>query len=191
MNVRASTTWCFRAASLALLLHAPPPPPARACSTLPTTAPCSRAAAWIGRMLMSNIWAFPAGIARDGAAGPNSLHWVSKYGSVGVSGYEAGIPDGMNERGLVANILYLAEAQYPKPVAGKPNLDLARSNTRWIISPPRRTSTSSRAFRICWRRRFPMARRLRFIFRSDATGIPRCWSTTTKSSSSMHGKRYP
>jgi len=75
--------------------------------------------------MMSNIWAFPEGLARDGAAGPNSLRWVSKYGSVGVSGYEAGIPDGMNERGLVANILYLAEAQYPKPVPGKPYLSIS------------------------------------------------------------------
>lgn len=73
----------------------------------------------------ANIWAFPEGIARDGAAGPNSLKWLSKYGSVGVSGYEAGIPDGMNEHGLVANILYLAEAQYAKPVPGKPNLSIS------------------------------------------------------------------
>jgi penicillin V acylase-like amidase (Ntn superfamily) len=75
--------------------------------------------------MSSNVWAFPAGIARDGGAGPNSIHWVSKYGSVGVSGYEAGIPDGMNVRGLVANVLYLAEAQYPRPVAGKPNMSIA------------------------------------------------------------------
>jgi choloylglycine hydrolase len=73
----------------------------------------------------SNIWAFPRGLARNGAAGPHSLTWVSKYGSIGVSGYEAGIPDGMNERGLVANVLYLAEAQYPKPVAGKPYLSIS------------------------------------------------------------------
>ena len=116
MNVRASTTWCLAAASLALLLHAPP---AAACTRVlyvadDGTVLTGRSMDWEEDM-MSNIWAFPASIARDGAAGPNSLHWVSKYGSVGVSGYEAGIPDGMNERGLVANILYLAEAQYPKP----------------------------------------------------------------------------
>jgi penicillin V acylase-like amidase (Ntn superfamily) len=75
--------------------------------------------------MQSNIWAFPAGISRDGSAGPNSIKWTSKYGSVGVSGYEAGIPDGMNERGLVTNVLYLAEAQYTPPVAGKPNMSIA------------------------------------------------------------------
>ena len=52
-------------------------------------------------------------MARDGAAGPHSLKWTSKYGSVIVSGYEAGSTHGLNEKGLVANILYLAESQYP------------------------------------------------------------------------------
>lgn len=75
--------------------------------------------------MFSNIWAFPEGMARNGSAGTESLRWISKYGSVGASGYEAGIPDGMNERGLVANILYLAEAQYPKSVPGKPNLSIS------------------------------------------------------------------
>src|SRR5580698_10371985 len=75
--------------------------------------------------MQSNIWSFPAGISRDGSAGSNSIRWTSKYGSVGVSGYEAGIPDGMNERGLVTNVLYLAEAQYTPPVAGKPNMSIA------------------------------------------------------------------
>lgn len=60
----------------------------------------------------SDLWVFPRGIARDGAAGPNSIKWISKYGSVNVSGYDAGTPDGMNEKGLVANMLYLAESDY-------------------------------------------------------------------------------
>lgn len=62
--------------------------------------------------MSSNIWIFPAGIHRDGAAGDKSVKWVSIYGSVIVSGYDAGTADGMNEKGLVANLLYLAEADY-------------------------------------------------------------------------------
>lgn len=65
--------------------------------------------------MMSNLWVFPAGIDRDGRAGPRSPRWKSKYGSVVVSGYEIGSVDGMNERGLVANALYLAETDYGKP----------------------------------------------------------------------------
>ncbi len=62
--------------------------------------------------LRTNLWVFPRGMQRDGAAGPDSLRWVSKYGSVIAAGYDCGSPDGMNEKGLVANTLYLAESDY-------------------------------------------------------------------------------
>ncbi|MFT0861925.1 linear amide C-N hydrolase [Ancylobacter sp. G4_0304] len=73
----------------------------------------------------SNLWILPAGMKRDGASGPKSLEWTSKYGSVIVSGYDAGTTDGMNEKGLVANILYLAESDYGTPHAGKPFLSIS------------------------------------------------------------------
>ncbi|MFG1302049.1 linear amide C-N hydrolase [Xanthobacter sp. V3C-3] len=72
----------------------------------------------------TNLWAFPAGIARTGAAGANTPKWVSKYGSVIASGYDVGTADGMNEKGLVANLLYLAESEYAKP-DGKPALSIS------------------------------------------------------------------
>jgi penicillin V acylase-like amidase (Ntn superfamily) len=75
--------------------------------------------------MASDLWVFPAGMTRDGAAGPQSLAWTSKYGSVIVSGYDVGSTDGMNERGLVANILYLSESEYPKPVPGRPDLSIS------------------------------------------------------------------
>lgn len=78
-----------------------------------------------GQDMYSNLWVFPAGLKRNGAAGPNSLEWTSKYGSVVTSGYEAGSTDGMNEKGLVANLLYLAESKYGSPTAGRPNLSIA------------------------------------------------------------------
>ena len=42
---------------------------------------------WIEDM-GSNLWAFPAGMKRNGAAGPNSIQWTSLYGSVITSGYD-------------------------------------------------------------------------------------------------------
>ncbi len=72
----------------------------------------------------SDAWAFPRGIARDGAAGPNSVKWVSKYGSLIVSGYNAGTADGINERGLVANVLYLAESDYGASKTGQPPISI-------------------------------------------------------------------
>lgn len=76
--------------------------------------------------MLSNLWLLPAGVERDGAAGPNSVRWTSKYGSVVVTGYEAGITDGMNEKGLVANILYLAESDYGTPTTVGPFLSIAQ-----------------------------------------------------------------
>jgi choloylglycine hydrolase len=75
--------------------------------------------------MASNLWIFPAGLKRDGAAGPKSIRWTSKYGSVVVSGYEAGSADGLNEKGLVANLLYLAESDYGQPDPSRPSLSIA------------------------------------------------------------------
>lgn len=73
----------------------------------------------------SNLWVLPAGMKRDGAAGPNSLTWTSKYGSIAVTGYEAGTTDGMNEKGLVANLLYLVESDYGTPNPARPSISLS------------------------------------------------------------------
>jgi penicillin V acylase-like amidase (Ntn superfamily) len=61
----------------------------------------------------SNLWVMPRGMAREGAAGPNSISWTSTYGSVVTSAFDVATADGMNEKGLVANLLYLAESEYP------------------------------------------------------------------------------
>ena len=66
----------------------------------------------------TNLWAFPRGMKRDGAAGPNSIRWTSNYGSIVASVFDAASADGMNEKGLVANLLYLAESEYPTPDPG-------------------------------------------------------------------------
>ena len=75
--------------------------------------------------MASNLWVFPAGMKRDGAAGAKSIQWTSKFGSVVVSGYEAGSTDGLNEKGLVANVLYLVESDYGKPDGKKPTISIA------------------------------------------------------------------
>ena len=72
----------------------------------------------------SEIWVFPRGMKRSGNAGPTSLQWTSRFGSVGVSFYGVATVDGMNEKGLVANVLYLAESDYGKSVAGRPDTSI-------------------------------------------------------------------
>lgn len=61
----------------------------------------------------TNLWILPSGMERKGEAGPNSLTWKSKYGSVIAVSMDAGTSDGMNEKGLVANALWLKESVYP------------------------------------------------------------------------------
>ena len=73
----------------------------------------------------TNLWIFPRGIQRTGEAGPNSVKWTSRYGSLIASGYDLSTTDGMNEKGLVANLLWLAESEYPTPQAGKQTLALS------------------------------------------------------------------
>lgn len=73
----------------------------------------------------TNLWIFPRGMDRSGEAGPNSVKWKSKYGSVISSGYDISTTDGMNEAGLVANVLWLVESEYPKYDGTGPGLSIA------------------------------------------------------------------
>ena len=57
-----------------------------------------------------NLWAFPAGLERDGNAGARSLKRTSKYGRVVATCYDKLVADGMNEKGLVVNVLYLSSS---------------------------------------------------------------------------------
>jgi len=72
----------------------------------------------------SNLWVFPRGISRNGEAGPDSPQWVSKYGSVIASVYGIASADGMNEKGLVMNMLYLVESDYGSPTPGHKPLSI-------------------------------------------------------------------
>jgi choloylglycine hydrolase len=73
----------------------------------------------------TNLWVFPRGMQRNGEAGPHSLTWTSKYGSVIAAAYDVATTDGMNEKGLVANLLWLTESKYPPHTGAKPGLSIA------------------------------------------------------------------
>lgn len=73
--------------------------------------------------LHTNLYIFPRGMKKKGAESAATVEWVSKYGSVVAAGYDIGICDGMNEKGLVANLLFLPESVYEyendeRPVMG-------------------------------------------------------------------------
>nr|WP_321513781.1 linear amide C-N hydrolase [uncultured Pseudodesulfovibrio sp.] len=118
-------TFVFALAILTLLIQTSP---ALSCTRFIYTADDSqvltgRSMDWL-EDLHSDIWAFSRGMDRDGGVGKESIRWTSKYGSIIISGYDAGSADGMNEKGLVANLLYLSESEYGE-LSGKPGLSVA------------------------------------------------------------------
>ena len=80
---------------------------------------------WNDLTMETDFWAFPAGMKRDGGVGPDSIAWTSKYGSVIISVYEVATSDGVNEKVLAGNLLYLAESDYGDPAtSGKPGISV-------------------------------------------------------------------
>jgi penicillin V acylase-like amidase (Ntn superfamily) len=81
----------------------------------------------------SHFHVIPRGERIDGAGGLNSLRWTSRYGAVVVSGSTMpggpidAVFDGVNERGLAANLLYLAENDFGLATADtrRPRLSFA------------------------------------------------------------------
>lgn len=78
----------------------------------------------------TSLWVFPRGMSKDGGIDENSIKWTSKYGSVVTVGYEAATNDGMNEKGLVANLLYLVESDYGS--SSNPTMSIA-AITQYVL----------------------------------------------------------
>lgn len=73
----------------------------------------------------SNLYLFPRGIERRGGLTDNTIKWTSRYGSVVTAGYDIGVCDGMNEKGLMANLLFLSESDYKRPDDNRPVMGLS------------------------------------------------------------------
>ncbi len=84
---------------------------------------------WLGSQ-KSNLWIYPRGLKRVGDKAPGAIEWTSKYGSVTVAGWDIATIDAFNEKGLSANGLYLAEADYGKPAANETRKPM--SLTAWV-----------------------------------------------------------
>ncbi|MBU6237785.1 MAG: linear amide C-N hydrolase [Planctomycetes bacterium] len=112
----------------------------------PVADACSRAT-WIGRDgsvitgrtmdwpydFNTHFYVIPRGEKNEGLPGGHS--WTSKFGVVVAAGAANpggpinGVFDGMNEKGLGGNMLYLAETDFgPEPTSGKPKI----SWTAWL-----------------------------------------------------------
>lgn len=61
----------------------------------------------------TNLWVMPRGASRDGMPGDdNPLTWTAEHGSVVATAYDAATTDGVNEPGLAAHLLWLAETDF-------------------------------------------------------------------------------
>ncbi len=74
----------------------------------------------------TNIYVYPAGIAKKGHDLPGAVTWTSKYGAVYAVGYDGGVTEGMNEKGLVVNGLFCKGSIYSNDTNDKrPPMSLA------------------------------------------------------------------
>jgi choloylglycine hydrolase len=72
-----------------------------------------------------NLWIFPRGVARSGATRQNRPAWTSKYGSVVTAAYDIATADGINEKGLVVNVLFLDGSNYGARDVARPGMSLS------------------------------------------------------------------
>ncbi len=79
---------------------------------------------WTAKM-GTRIYVMPKGMEREGLVQKNPLKWTSKYGSVVATVWDCATSDGVNEAGLNANLLYLAETKYGDRDPSRPGLSVA------------------------------------------------------------------
>ena len=60
----------------------------------------------------TNLYVYPRGITKKSHDLPGAFEWTSKYGSVYAVGYDGGVTEGMNEKGLVINGLFCKGTVY-------------------------------------------------------------------------------
>ena len=74
----------------------------------------------------TNLYVYPAGIQKESSDQPGAIKWTSKYGAVYAVGYDGGITEGMNEKGLVVNGLFCKGTVYSNAdTEGRPPMSLA------------------------------------------------------------------
>lgn len=74
----------------------------------------------------TNLYVYPRGIQKQSHSLPGAFKWRSRYGSVYAVGYDGGVTEGMNEKGLVINGLFCKGTVYDNDsTTGRPPMSLA------------------------------------------------------------------
>lgn len=81
----------------------------------------------------TNLYVYPRGIAKEGNTLAGSVKWTSRYGAVYAVGYDGGVTEGMNEKGLVVNGLFCKGTVYVNDsTTGRPAMSLAMF-VAWLL----------------------------------------------------------
>lgn len=116
------TNWCGRLAAAAVVGVAAlaaavvPAVDAEACSRVEYVGKDSlyviaRSLDW-KTPIPTNLYVYPRGMEKRSSDQKNCIRWRSKYGAVYAVGYDGGVTEGMNERGLVINGLFCKGTVY-------------------------------------------------------------------------------
>lgn len=81
----------------------------------------------------TNVYVYPKGVRKRSSNLPNALEWTSKYGAVYAVGYDGGITEGMNEKGLVVNGLFCKGTVYNDSVSSKPYVMSLAVFPAWLL----------------------------------------------------------
>lgn len=74
----------------------------------------------------TNLYIYPRGMQKVSSNLADHISWVSKYGSVYAVGYDGGVTEGMNEKGLVINGLFCKGTVYNgESSTGKTQMSMA------------------------------------------------------------------
>lgn len=68
----------------------------------------------------TNLYVYPRGMQKVSSNLDNPLKWTSKYGAVYAVGYDGGVTEGMNEKGLVVSGLFCKGTVYNDSTSTKP-----------------------------------------------------------------------
>lgn len=81
----------------------------------------------------TNLYVYPRGMSKVGNEQPGAVKWTSKYGAIYAVGYDGGITEGMNEKGLVVNGLFCKGTVYVNDTTqNRPPMSMAMF-IAWIL----------------------------------------------------------
>lgn len=81
----------------------------------------------------TNLYVYPRGMKKVSTDLANPIRWTSKYGAVYAVGYDGGVTEGMNEKGLVVNGLFCKGTVYNDTAVTQPYTMSMAVFVAWLL----------------------------------------------------------